>query len=315
MTTFGNPYDNQYHASSVQSGKSKRAASQNQKEARKQKKSKAKGQKVDKGTKGNYKGGGGKRGGKKGGRGGGGGGGGGFWGGGGGSDRSSDRGGSGSGGGGGAGADIGGGYVGILQVICCIAAIGQLVVGIIHTVNLFESLENICDEDNVILDVDCVGESLFWNVENAVGEQVCNTATISFSPITGEAIGGSYVIWDSTTCNEDSAGYSSWLNSPWRAGVFSLVPDVFADNWTPLIFGLMAIFQCIGGMQSDWISGSLLKCLIFHIIMMLFACFGYAGQAGIVIGFIEAFAGLLILIGMLMRMDGYAYPTFYTGCC
>ena len=51
MTTFGNPYDNQYHATSVQTGASRRAANKNQKQARNQKKAKSKGKKVKRGTK------------------------------------------------------------------------------------------------------------------------------------------------------------------------------------------------------------------------------------------------------------------------
>eukprot|EP01083_Nonionella_stella_P032499 88963_1 len=296
MTTFGNPYDNQYHASSAQSGKSKRAAAQNQKEARKQKKSKSKGGGVNKGSKhGGYKD---KKGGGRGG-----GGGGGFWGGGGGTRQRDD--------GGGGGADVAPGLLGFVQVICCAAAIGQLVVGIIHTINLLELLEDICDDD--VTFYDCVGESLFWNVEDVNGDETCNGGLTIVSGIT--SFGGSAVPWDRTACNEDIAGHSSWLNSAWRARVFSLVPDVFMDNWTPLIFGLIAVAQCIAGMQSDWISGSLLKALLFHIVMMLFACFGYAGQAGIVIGFIQAFAGFLILVAMIMSLGGYAYPTFNLGCC
>ena len=81
--------------------------------------------------------------------------------------------------------------------------------------------------------------------------------------------------YDATLCDEDdNVGYSSWLNAAWRNEVFSLVPDQFVDNWTPLIFGIIATFQCLNGFQSNWISGSMLKALIFHVVMMLFACFG-----------------------------------------
>lgn len=120
--------------------------------------------------------------------------------------------------------------------------------------------------------------------------------------------------FDQTTCNEDNVGFTSLLNAGWRSNVFTLVPDDFVDNWTPLIFGIIAVFQCLGGFQSDWVSGSMLKALLFNVVMMLFACFGYAGQAGIIIGFIQALAGLLILIALVMKIPGYAYPTLYL-CC
>merc|ERR1712129_434259 len=142
---------------------------------------------------------------------------------------------------------------------------------------------------------------LFFGAEDGNGDEQCVNTN-----------GGGL---DAMTCDEDTAAYNSLMNYQWRASVFSLVPDVFVDNWTPLIFGVMALLQCVGGMQSHWLSGSLLKCLLFHVAMMLFACFGYAGQAGIVVGFIESFAGLLILIAIPMRAGQYAYPTFNIPCC
>ena len=120
--------------------------------------------------------------------------------------------------------------------------------------------------------------------------------------------------YDYTICNDDNVGYTSWLNGAWRSSVFSLVPDVFVDNWTPLIFGIIATLQCIDGFQSNWVSGSMLKALIFNVVMMLFACFGYSGQAGIVIGFVQALAGFFILIALFIKIPGYPYPTFYL-CC
>ena len=108
MATFGDPYDNQYHSTSVQSGKSKRAAVQNQKNAKKNKKAKARGKSVERGNKqksANKRNTGSKR-------------------------KKQNK----NAGGGGSGVEIGGGFIGILQVICSIAAIGQLIVGIIHTI-------------------------------------------------------------------------------------------------------------------------------------------------------------------------------------
>ena len=143
-------------------------------------------------------------------------------------------------------------------------------------------------------------ESLFWDVKDPTNdESICPTSTAAY---------------EATACDEDNVGYTSLLNSAWRSRVFTLVPDFFVDNWTPLIFGIIAVFQCLGGFQSDWVSGSMLKALLFNVVMMLFAAFGYAGQAGIIVGFIQALAGLLILIALLMKIPGYAYPTLYL-CC
>merc|ERR1711951_5613 len=114
------------------------------------------------------------------------------------------------------------------------------IVGFIHTINLFESLEDICNEDNE--SVSCVGESLFFGAEDSNGDEAC--------VVTTSLLSGGY---DALICDSDNAAYNSLMNVAWRLQVFSLVPDQFLDNWTPLIFGIMALLQCVGGMQSHWL--------------------------------------------------------------
>eukprot|EP00485_Elphidium_margaritaceum_P023193 CAMPEP_0202711522 /NCGR_PEP_ID=MMETSP1385-20130828/23311_1 /ASSEMBLY_ACC=CAM_ASM_000861 /TAXON_ID=933848 /ORGANISM="Elphidium margaritaceum" /LENGTH=252 /DNA_ID=CAMNT_0049371273 /DNA_START=54 /DNA_END=809 /DNA_ORIENTATION=+ len=252
MTTFGNAFDNEYKSSSTQSGASKRAASQNQKEARQQKKAKARGDSVNRGNKhGGYSGGSGngRNGGGRGGRNGG-------------------RNGGGGGGGGGPGAHFGTGPVLFIQVCCVIAAVGQLVVGIIHTANMLEALDERCDDyDSPVLgSQECVGEALFWSRRDANGDPYPVCAWTS-SALSGSSLGGTdltdldlsdltttsaSISGEATVCTEDNQDYSSYMNAHWRQGVFSLVPDVFVDNWTPLIFGILAVCQCLSGVSSNW---------------------------------------------------------------
>jgi len=95
---------------------------------------------------------------------------------------------------------------------------------------------------------------------------------------------GPYLAWNTNSFTAD-------INRPWRA-VFSLEPNRMLDNFSPLIFGILCLsVQFQGGIQLDWwqLSFLLLMC-------SLFTCFGYAGNLGIICGFLNAFASLLGLI-------------------
>lgn len=152
-----------------------------------------------------------------------------------------------------------------------------MIVAIIHFLNVIESLEDLCDDD--IDNVWCTGESLF------------------FDP-------------NSEDSNDD---LSSFNNYSWRL-VFTFEPNLFADHWTPFVFGLLAIAQCFGGVNWSVIAGNYMRCMLFHVVMMLFACFGYSGQAGVVIGFIHAITGFFLLLGVITRSGGKPYPLIRIGC-
>ena len=90
--------------------------------------------------------------------------------------------------------------------------------------------------------------------------------------------------------------------------MFTLRPSYFFTNWGPQLFGVIAIMQMFSSTSWDLISGSWIKCMFFHVVMFLFAAFGYCGKAGIIIGFIEVFAAFMCLIMAGMRAGGATYP-------
>ena len=57
----------------------------------------------------------------------------------------------------------------------------------------------------------------------------------------------------------------------------------------------------------DLVSGSWAKCMLFHVVMFLFAAFGYCGKAGIIIGFVQVFAAFMCAIMAIMKSGGNTY--------
>ena len=152
------------------------------------------------------------------------------------------------------------------------SAIGQLVVACIHIFDVFDGMDY-CDDSNNN-SVECVGESLFWEINGV----------------------------DDT---------SSVLNGRtfWRS-VFTFVPDTFCDIWQPVVFAVITCCQLFLSGKWNFICGNMLKGMLFHIIMALFACFGYAGKGGIVVGFIESAASFLCFICVCLRQgDADPWPT------
>jgi len=101
---------------------------------------------------------------------------------------------------------------------------------------------------------------------------------------------GSLLNWTGST-----TVYNSQLNGQWR-GVFSFSPSIFVENWTPLIFGIVAILQLFAETRWAFVSSRWLRCMLFHAIMGLFACFPYAGQGGIVVGFAVVFTAFMCMV-------------------
>ena len=58
--------------------------------------------------------------------------------------------------------DCGRGFVGIAQAATCMAAIGQLILGLLQFILLMDALSEVCDT-SVNANVECIGSSLFWD--------------------------------------------------------------------------------------------------------------------------------------------------------
>eukprot|EP00917_Polyrhabdina_sp_WS-2016_P031865 GHVP01068003.1.p1 GENE.GHVP01068003.1~~GHVP01068003.1.p1 ORF type:complete len:317 (+),score=28.53 GHVP01068003.1:751-1701(+) len=89
--------------------------------------------------------------------------------------------------------------------------------------------------------------------------------------------------------------------SQWRYRLFTFVPDIFFDIWTPVVFGFFGIvahFKSITKFHlfTKPINSSFLGFFGFHLISFLFAGIGYAGGFGIIMAPLSALVALLSLI-------------------
>lgn len=164
----------------------------------------------------------------------------------------------------------GAGNGGIGQIFTCISAICVLIVGFMHLFWRIDSLD-VCNDDND--NVECYMSSLLF--------------------------------WENGNIDEISPS----LNQHWRYSGFTFIPSIFVDLWTPMIFGVISCLQMISGTEWYLISGNWVKAMLWHTVMALFACFGYAGQAGLIIGTIVSFTAILCFFGAVAKWGGRPYLT------
>lgn len=113
----------------------------------------------------------------------------------------------------------------------------------------------------------------------------------------GNAVDDYGVEWsknDEDAFNDNNAG--------WR-GIFSLMPTVFVDMYTPLVFGGIEAIQHLSPQYFiPAISGSWIMRGIWFFVMSLFGQFGYAGNLGVYVGYFVCF-GVCIPILILAFLD------------
>jgi len=100
----------------------------------------------------------------------------------------------------------------VAHLFTACSAVGVLLVGVLHAVNLFQNLTKpgcVNGNGNV-----CVGSALYWSTSGYK----------------------SY----------------SLINYPWFLGPFALEPNTFVDNWTPLAFGILACLQMFDQTRWKW---------------------------------------------------------------
>lgn len=159
-----------------------------------------------------------------------------------------------------------------------------------------------------------VAVSLF-NIANYFGRfctndilQEKNRKDPEFKP-TDATCFGSMLFWNT---GSGSRGFTKGgLNGPvrtptlgktadnWRS-VFSLTPRVFVDLWTPAIFGGIALGLNIAPLRLKNVSDNVLTYLMFHVFMMLFGQFGYAGNLGVCTGFLTVLTSIFVVISMIV---------------
>jgi len=89
----------------------------------------------------------------------------------------------------------------------------------------------------------------------------------------------------------DNQDFVQDINGPpsgnlWRS-MFTLAPTVLLDIWTPFVFGVIATMTQLTSNRWEKTCSSWTRVLLFHLVMALFANFGYAGCLGVLIGFIS----------------------------
>jgi len=87
-------------------------------------------------------------------------------------------------------------------------------------------------------------------------------------------------------------------NKDWRR-LFSFAPKVFIDMFTPVVFGAIETIQHFGPTYSNaMISGTWIVRAIWLFTLSLFAQFGYAGDFGVLCGYIVDFGVVLPCIAL-----------------
>lgn len=83
---------------------------------------------------------------------------------------------------------------------------------------------------------------------------------------------------------------------PWRLAMFSFIPDVFMDVWTPFIMGMISIMCHFRVFHFDWMCRSYGRFLFWNLALGLFGQIGYCGIVGIIASAFSFLCSLLSLI-------------------
>ncbi|XRB01173.1 Transmembrane protein [Pycnococcus provasolii] len=169
-------------------------------------------------------------------------------------------------------------FAGFIRAYSLLVGLLVMVIGFIHLDNV---LVEFCD-DRV---QNCVGPSLVWaNSDNPVAD------------VNGPFAGGF------------TLGQPRWRN------VFTLRPDVFLDVWSPLMFGIIMVLCHFANFKVNFIAGSWARMAFFYLFGSLFAIFGYAGNLGIITGFLCViyvwFALVISIINAVTGAEEMTDPTF-----
>lgn len=145
----------------------------------------------------------------------------------------------------------------VLQITRILSLVAGLCVLIIGIIHIIVQDLRWCPAANF----DCIGPSLRWNPSG-----------VEFTlPGNGPTQGG------------------------WGAELFTLAIDKFMELWGPIMLGLISIGQHLNGHQITAISVSWPRVFLWYMFVALFGSFGYAGNLGILTGFLCVFVSLLAL--------------------
>eukprot|EP00914_Ancora_sagittata_P005332 GHVO01010999.1.p1 GENE.GHVO01010999.1~~GHVO01010999.1.p1 ORF type:complete len:128 (+),score=9.28 GHVO01010999.1:175-558(+) len=85
----------------------------------------------------------------------------------------------------------------------------------------------------------------------------------------------------------------------WRFTLFSFVPEVFVDVWTPFVMGGIAMLAHFETWEKPlkWQTRSFINMGLYHCVTALFGCMGYAGGVGAVFC---CFSWMVVFLGIVM---------------
>lgn len=89
----------------------------------------------------------------------------------------------------------------------------------------------------------------------------------------------------------------------WRFAMFSFVPDVFVDIWTPFVMGMISILCHFGEFNFDWMCKTYGHFFVWNFVMALFGQIGYSGIVGIIASSFTFLCTLFCLICAFLVKD------------
>ncbi|KAK3249230.1 hypothetical protein CYMTET_41334 [Cymbomonas tetramitiformis] len=144
----------------------------------------------------------------------------------------------------------------------------------------------------------CVGPWLIWD----------RGTEDDFEKFKKDFNGGDQLLtsWANTQPGSRSRGSFQSQGRFWR-DIFTLRPEKFVDVWSPMFFGILALFQHISPLKWGALSGTWMHVCVYHVFISFFGVFGYAGNFGIITGFLCVFNAFIA-----MCLQFYA-PEEHTG--
>jgi len=150
-----------------------------------------------------------------------------------------------------------------------IAGLGQLAVGWTHVAERFD--QDWCkavNEHGQYLENTCVGGWLSWNA------------------------GDNYF-----TKDVNGPPFQTGSEYKWR-DVFTFLPDLMVDFWTPMLFGILSFCAHIEHTRWNLISDNWIRYAIWSILQACWGSIGYAGNLGVIVGLVNLGVAFFCILGL-----------------
>ncbi|CBZ51595.1 conserved hypothetical protein [Neospora caninum Liverpool] len=92
----------------------------------------------------------------------------------------------------------------------------------------------------------------------------------------------------------------------WRFALFSFVPEVFIDVWTPFVMGLISVLCHFNFYSIDFNSKNFAVFFVWNCVLALFGNLGYCGGIGIISGSVSLITSFLSLICFILDRNADA---------